>query len=511
MLEDNREQLCLSLEYRPRCLQLAHESGRNKASEYIRKFFYWPSLSSDVAQHCRPCETCQKRSKQSPKVSPMQEREVVTLPSERVCIDLVGPFPTAKGGYQFMPTYIDMATTWPEAIPLRRTISRIVIEQLTTIFSRNGFPSTIVSDNGPQFVSKLFKKFLKEKGIVHVKSSQYHPQGNAVVERMHRTLNSVVARCVEKKGNWAQVVPMCLYFLRCIPNRSLGVSPFILKHGWEPVTPLQLLYKGWVQEDLGEIDLEEWVVTNCERVQRLRDKAVVNLKEASHSRKDKWDAKAKAREFQRGDKVYMRKSGMNTNLAESWAGPFEVVRKNSALSYKINTGDRVINSVHIQLLKEYVPRNPNQAVKRVTTVLEPDTESDSTDQEYSEVVIRGRAEAQSREKDISEWVEEYSNTLTKELGLTPLAEFTIDMGKHDPIAQCPYNTPLSLRDSVDSEIDWLLSKGYIRESESNWASPMVTVRKPDGPARICIDFKKINTVTTPLLHAQGGGDRITGG
>ena len=43
-------------------------------------------------------------------------------------------------------------------------------------------------------------------------------------------------------------------------------------------------------------------------------------------------------------------------------------------------------------------------------------------------------------------------------------EFAMDTGAHDPIAQRPYNTPLSLRDSVDKEIDWLLSKGYIRES-----------------------------------------------
>ena len=142
---------------------------------------------------------------------------------------------------------------------------------------------------------------------------------------------------------------MCLYFLRCTPNRSAGISPFMLKHGWEPVTPLQLLYKGWVQADLGDVDLEEWVVTNCERVQKLRDKAVVNMMECSHLRKEKWDSKAKIREFQKGDKVLMRKSGINTKLAESWLGPFQVVRKNSSLSYKIDTGDRVINSVHIQL------------------------------------------------------------------------------------------------------------------------------------------------------------------
>ena len=52
--------------------------------------------------------------------------------------------------------------------------------------------------------------------------------------------------------------------------------------------------------------------------------------------------------------------------------------------------------------------------------------------------------------------------------------------------------------SVNKELQWLLDKGYIRETTSSWASPMVTVKKPDGSARICIDFKAIDAVTTPL-------------
>ena len=187
---------------------------------------------------------CQKHTKAMPKPMPMQECEVVSVPSERVCVDIVGPFPTAKGGFRFLLTYIDMATRWPEAIPPRKTTTRVLIEQLTLIFSRNGLLSMLISDNGPQFTGELFSKFLREKGIKHVKASQYHPQGNNVIERMHCTLNSVISKCVDAKGNWAQLVPMSLYFLRCTPNRSAGLSPYILKHGWEPTTPFSCYTKG---------------------------------------------------------------------------------------------------------------------------------------------------------------------------------------------------------------------------------------------------------------------------
>ena len=102
---------------------------------------------------------------------------------------------------------------------------------------------------------------------------------------MHGTLNAIVSRRVEKKGNWAEIVPMALYFMRYTPNRSAGVSPFLLKHGWEPTTPLQLLHKGWVKQSLGDVDLEEWVMENTVRVHNLRDKAVVSYKTCSELRK----------------------------------------------------------------------------------------------------------------------------------------------------------------------------------------------------------------------------------
>ena len=116
-----------------------------------------------------------------------------------------------------------------------------------------------------------------------------------MVERLHRTLNSVIAKCTEAKGNWAQIVPMPLYFVRCLPSTPTGLSPFVLKHGWEPATPLQVLYKGWVQQELGPVDLEQWFLENSDRFQRMRILAVVNMNETSEARMKVWDKGAQMR------------------------------------------------------------------------------------------------------------------------------------------------------------------------------------------------------------------------
>ena len=139
----------------------------------------------------------------------------------------------------------------------------------------------------------------------------------------------------------------------------------------------------------------------------------------------------------------------------------------------------------------------------MTTVLEPDSSTDTMEQQYAEANVIGRVETETREADISSWEKEFADILTKEPGLTTLAQFRIDTGQHRPICQGPYNTPHALRESVNKELEWLRQKGYIRESNSSWASPMVTVRKPDGSARLCIDFKAINALA--ILHASSGG------
>ena len=106
-----------------------------------------------------------------------------------------------------------------------------------------------------------------------MRASPYHPQGSGVVERLHRTLNNMVAKLVEKKGNWASVTPMALYFIRSTPCATTGLSPFMARQGLEePATPIQVLYKAWAQTDLGDVNLEEWVSENAERVELAREK-----------------------------------------------------------------------------------------------------------------------------------------------------------------------------------------------------------------------------------------------
>ena len=59
----------------------------------------------------------------------------------------------------------------------------------------------------------------------------------------------------------------------------------------------------------------------------------------------------------------------------------------------------------------------------------------------------------------------------------------------------PYQVPSHIKEAVTEEIRKLQSNGNIMESNSDWCSPLVPVKKPDSSVRLCIDFRALNAVT----------------
>lgn len=54
----------------------------------------------------------------------------------------------------------------------------------------------IISDNGPQFIAKDFKEYIRVMGMSHVRTSPFYPQSNGKLERYHKTIK---AECIRPK------------------------------------------------------------------------------------------------------------------------------------------------------------------------------------------------------------------------------------------------------------------------------------------------------------------------
>ena len=152
-----------------------------------------------------------------------------------------------------------------------------VITGLNSIFSTNGFPRVLISDNGVQFTSKTFQRYCSTHDIKKIETEPYHTQSNGIVERMHGTLVPLIHKyCDGKKGRWPEMVQLALYFLRMTSDGSTGFSPYPIVHNWVPASPLEVLQQGWLEEELREMDMYQWVKENTEWVGAIRDKVTLS-------------------------------------------------------------------------------------------------------------------------------------------------------------------------------------------------------------------------------------------
>ena len=106
-------------------------------------------------------------------------------------------------------SYINIAGTFYYLCSLLDGCSRFIVHweirtsmtepEVETIIqrARERYPEArprIISDNGPQFIARDFKEFIRICGMTHVRTSPYYPQSNGKIERWHRSLKSECIR-----------------------------------------------------------------------------------------------------------------------------------------------------------------------------------------------------------------------------------------------------------------------------------------------------------------------------
>jgi putative transposase len=94
------------------------------------------------------------------------------------------------GTFYFLCTLLDGYSRYIVHWELREKMEEADVETIIQR-AREKFPDTrprIISDNGPQFIARDFKEFIRFAGMTHVRTSPYYPQSNGKLERWHGSL-----------------------------------------------------------------------------------------------------------------------------------------------------------------------------------------------------------------------------------------------------------------------------------------------------------------------------------
>ncbi|KAK3084178.1 hypothetical protein FSP39_009620 [Pinctada imbricata] len=199
-----------------------------------------------------------------------------------------------------------------------------------------------------------------------------------------------------------------------------------------------------------------------------------------------------------------------------WKGPYEVTEKVGASGYKVKVNGKE-KLLHANLLKKYIPRdivspcNEAGLMHQVCASI-MDTSDDDHDRyqgvKEADIIQYPEAEAKETIRDIQMGEElntgerseiegmlrDYEDVLTDIPGRTNLVKHKILLTTKDPVRSKPYPAPFHLRETMKEEIEKMLKMDVIEQSTSDYASPVVLARKPDGSVRFCIDFRGLNKV-----------------
>jgi transposase InsO family protein len=189
---------------------------------------------------------------------------------------MIGPLPTAPGGFNRVLVAIDKFTKWIEVKPVTCPKADRVLDFLDELVHCYGLPDRIITDLGSNFNNHQFCEYCETSGINARYVSVAHPRANGQVERangmvldalkkrLHDAANTKGAKCIKE-------LPNALWGLHTQPTKPTGQSPYFLVYGSEAILPTDVMwesptveqYDEGISEDHRRVDINGLEEAHC--------------------------------------------------------------------------------------------------------------------------------------------------------------------------------------------------------------------------------------------------------
>ena len=344
-------------------IPIAGHPGFQKTYMAVKRHYYWPGMKKDIKEYVERCLKCQiSKTEQVKDPGLLQPLSVPNLKFESISMDFIVGLPKTQRNFDSIMVVVDRLTKIAHFIPTFTTVTAYGVAELfmREIFKHHGIPREIISDRGRKFVSEFWTTLFKLCGTKIKLSTAYHPETDGQTERTNRTLEDMLRMYVGKRQqSWDKWLHLIEFAYNDHVHSSIGVSPFYVLYGQECRTPITLSTPNTRFESINDMIRE---------MNEIRESAKLAMKSAQDRAKYYADNKRVFREFEVGDKVFLKvtpnrfglKLGKSRKLSPRFCGPFEILKRIGKVAYELKLPEdwKIHNVFHVGLLRKYVS-DPN--------------------------------------------------------------------------------------------------------------------------------------------------------
>ena len=149
---------------------------------------FWPGMEADIKDYTRRCQVCIKRSRPAREL--LQPHEIPDRPWQKLGMD----FFNLQGKCYIL--ICDYFSKFPYMFSCKTSWGSLK-DCLIDLFSNEGYPKEIISDNGSPFNSQEFADSLSSHGVKHTTSSPCYPQSNGFIERHIQTVKNLLYKAID--------------------------------------------------------------------------------------------------------------------------------------------------------------------------------------------------------------------------------------------------------------------------------------------------------------------------
>ena len=271
----------------------------------------------------------------------------------------------ARWGYRYLYVAIDKFTKWAEVEAVRTIPARSAAKFIKGLVCRFGVPNRIITDNGSQFTSGLFKAYCASIGTKICYASVAHPRSNGQAERANaEVLKGLKTKSFDKKlkahgKNWLDSLQSVLWSIRTTATKPTGKTPFFLVYGAEAVLPTELRHGSPRVLAFDESRQDELLKDRLFLLEEVRWEASLRTAHYQQGLRRYHSRHIRPRTLEAGDLVLRRilsREGLH-KLSPMWEGPFRVkhVSRPGAARLETEEGEPVQNTWNIQHLRKFYP------------------------------------------------------------------------------------------------------------------------------------------------------------